>query len=280
MRKTTLFKNLLSRPGAVVTPVVYDALTAKIAQRLGFEALSVGGFAVAGVNYGLPDVGLIGLSEMAEAVGRIANSVALPVFADADGGYGNERNVAFTVGVYERVGAASLFIEDQEHPKRCGHMNGKKLISAPEMAGKIGAAVSARSDQDFVICARTDGIAVEGFEAAISRAKTYIEAGADMIFVEAPEGVDQLREIPKRITEVPLLVNMLEGGKTPLCTKEELEGMGYKMIAYPVTTLFAAAKAVEDSLRCLKEKGDTSSILEDQLTFQGYKDLVDLERYL
>lgn len=280
MDKRQKFKSLLTKPGATLIPVVHDALTAKIAENVGFEAVSVGGFAIAGVNFGLPDVGLLGLAEMSETIKNIVTATVLPVFADADGGYGNERNVAHTVQTYEAIGVASLFLEDQKHPKRCGHMDGKEIISVEEMSAKIRSAISARTSPDFAICARTDARAIEGLEGAISRAKAYIKAGADIIFIEAPQSKEELIEIPKRITGVPLLVNMLEGGKTPLCTKEELEQMGYKLIAHPVTTLFSAINATEQALQHLKDHGETEKLLPAMINFAKYKELVQLEKFI
>lgn len=265
----------LTKPGAIITPVVHDAITAKIAQKVGFEAVWVGGFGVAGATYGLPDVGLIGLAEMLEATKNIINATDLPVFVDADGGYGNERNAVYAVVQLKKLGAAGCFLEDQKHPKRCGHMEGKELVTTEEMCKKLCAV---KNIDGFLICARTDAIAVEGFDRAIERAKAYIKAGADMIFIEAPENMDQLIKIPKLITQVPLLVNMLEGGKTPLCTKTELGNMGYKMIAYPVTTLFSAVFAVENALKHLKDTGDTKGL--KMTNFAQYKKLVELERYI
>lgn len=273
------FRGLLTRSGATLLPVAHDCLTAKLVERAGFEAVATGGFATAGVFYGLPDVGLIGLSEMVEAVRKIAAATNLPVFADADGGYGNERNVAYTVRQYEAAGVASLFIEDQKHPKRCGHTDGKELISVEEMIGKIKAALAARSGPDFAVCARTDAIAVEGFTAAITRAKQYRDAGADIIFVEAPVDITQLKEIPRQITGGPLLVNMLDGGKTPILSKNDLEKMGYKLIAYPVTTLFSGLKAAAEALRYLKTNGSTLGWEKNMIGFAEYKDLVELEKY-
>ena len=271
MTKPQLFKKLVQEKKSLLTPVAHDPLTAKIAEKLGFEAVSMGGFAVSGVVYGLPDMGLIGLSEMVQALTNITRSTNLPVFADADGGYGNERNVAFTVREYERAGVASLFIEDQKHPKKCGHTSNKELVTVEEMVSKIKAAVGARGDPDLLICARTDAIAPEGFESAIVRAREYVKAGADIIFVEAPEDLDQLIAIPKLITEVPLLVNMLEGGKTPICSQGDLEQMGYKIIAYPISTLMASVKAVEEVLSVLKNQGDSRTFTNKLMNFSDYK---------
>ena len=278
MTKPQKFKQLLTRPGSVLLPVVHDCLVAKQAQSIGFEAVSVGGFAVSGVYHGLPDVGLIALNEMVSAVKNIVSSVDIPVFADADGGYGNARNVAHCVRQYAAAGVASFFIEDQKHPKRCGHMDGKELISPAEMVDKIQAAVSARPDPNLTICARTDAIAVEGFSKAIARARTYVKAGADIIFIEAPQNLKQLQAIPRLITQVPLLVNMLEGGKTPLRTKKELENMGYKLISYPVTTLFSALLASQRALLRLHQTGRTDPA--SMLSFPEYKQLVELDKYI
>lgn len=280
MTKATKFKHLLDQPGSILLPVVHDALTAKLAENIGFQAVSVGGFAIAGINYGLPDVGLLGLSDMTGVIRHIVASTNLPVFADADGGYGNARNVARTVNEYEYLGVASLFLEDQKHPKRCGHMVGKELISPTDMVSNIKAAVAARKDPDLTICARTDAIAVEGFAEAISRAKAYRRAGADILFVEAPENEQQLAEIPRYFAGVPLLVNMLEGGKTPLLPQSKLEKMGYKLIAYPVTSLFSAVKATLSALEFLHKNGISRHDAEHQISFSDYKRLVQVDKYL
>lgn len=278
MSKAKIFNNLLNQPGSIQIPVAHDCLSAKLIENAGFQALSVGGFAIAGVNWGLPDVGLLGLSDMVSVIEKIVRSVDIPVFADADGGYGNQRNVSLAVREYERIGVASLFIEDQKHPKRCGHMDGKELIPVDEMCAKIKAAKKAQTDPNLTICARTDAIAVEGFENSIARSQAYIKAGADIIFIEAPENIEQLGKIPKLITEVPLLVNMLEGGKTPILSQKELTQLGYKLIAYPVTTLFTALKSTHDALNTLKNTGIPSQ--QNMITFPDYKKLVQLDKYV
>lgn len=278
MSKTKLFKNLLNEPGSIQLPVAHDCLSAKLIENTGFKAVSVGGFAIAGVNWGIPDVGLLGLSDMTSIIEKIVRSVNIPVFADMDGGYGNTRNVTLAVQEYERIGVASLFIEDQKHPKRCGHMEGKELISIDEMCSKIKASKSAQTDPDLTICARTDAIAVEGFEQSIARSQEYIKAGADIIFIEAPQDLNQLEKIPKLITDVPLLINMLEGGKTPILSQKDLTQMGYKLIAYPVTTLFIALKATQVALENLLSTGIPSQ--ENMLSFPNYKKLVELDKYI
>ena len=278
MSKPKSFKQLLNRSGSIQIPVAHDCLTAKQIENAGFQAMSVGGFAIAGVNWGLPDVGLLGLSDMTSVIEKIVQSVDIPVFADADGGYGNPRNVAMTIREYERIGIASLFIEDQKHPKKCGHIDDKEIITGEEMCAKIRAAKHAQSDPNLTICARTDAIAVEGFDLTIARSQSYIKAGADIIFIEAPENLEQMEKIPKLVIGVPLLINMLEGGKTPILTQKELEQMGYKLIAYPVTTLFTALKSTHEALHKLKTAGMPSQA--SMLTFSDYKKLVQLEKYL
>ena len=278
MSKSKIFKNLLNQSGSVQIPVAHDCLSAKLIENTGFKALSVGGFAIAGVNWGFPDVGLLGLSDMTSVIEKIVRCVDIPLFADMDGGYGNARNVTLAVHEYERIGVASLFIEDQKHPKRCGHMDGKELITIDEMCAKIMAAKKAQTDPDLTICARTDAIAVEGFDNSIIRSQKYIQAGADIIFIEAPESTGQLENIPKLITQVPLLVNMLEGGKTPILSQKELTQMGYKLIAYPVTTLFSALKNTQNALNSLKETGIPSQ--SNMITFPEYKNLVQLDKYI
>jgi 2-methylisocitrate lyase-like PEP mutase family enzyme len=268
----------LSKSKTIITPVVHDALTARIAEKLNFEAVWVGGFAVAGATYGLPDIGLTGLAELLAATRNIINAVNIPVLVDADNGYGNERNAAYTVSQLQKIGAAGCFIEDQKSPKRCGHLNGKELVTVQEMIAKLKAVNRIKKSSGFILCARTDAIAVEGLDKAIARAKAYIKAGANLIFIEAPETLDQLREIPRRVTEAPLLVNMLEGGKTPICSRTQLEKMGYKMIAYPVTTLFSAVMAVEISLKYLKNHGHTRGL--PMISFSDYQKLVGINQFL
>ncbi|HLE07042.1 MAG TPA: oxaloacetate decarboxylase [archaeon] len=278
--KSRKFRKLLGEPGAVLMPVAHDAITAKIIEKLGYKTLAVGGFATAAVNYGLPDLGLIGLKEIAEATKNISSAVDLPILADADGGYGNEVNMSRTIRELEISGAAAIFIEDQEHPKRCGHLDGKILISKENMVRKIKSALKSRAGSDLVIIARTDAIAVEGLESAIDRAHAYAEAGCDVIFVEAPRSKEELARIANEIKEVPLLVNMLDGGKTPILSKAELEKMGYKIIAYPVTTLLASIKAIEAVLEKLKRDGSTENCKSDLCDMNHFRELVDLKGWL
>jgi methylisocitrate lyase len=270
MSRATVFRKTLKQKG-VLMPVVYDALTAKIAQQEGFSCIGIGGFAIAGAQYGAPDFGQIGLTDILPFAQKIIQAVKIPVFVDADTGYGNENAVKKTVAAYEKLAAAGLFIEDQKWPKSCGHMSQKKeLITTKEMCLKIKAAISAKKDHDFIICARTDARQVEGsLEAALHRAKSYIKAGAEMIFIEAPPTISELKIIGQTVSEVPLLVNMLEGGKTPILSQKDLAGLGFTLIAHPVSVLFSNFVASRNILRHLKTKG----------TSKGFLPMVDLEAY-
>ncbi|MEY8843171.1 oxaloacetate decarboxylase, partial [Cribrihabitans sp. XS_ASV171] len=218
----------------LVAPGVYDGLTASLAEAAGFEALYLSGAAVAYTRLGRPDIGLTTASEMADTMALIADRTALPVIIDADTGFGNALNAQRTMRVYERAGAAALQVEDQTYPKRCGHLSDKSLVPAAEMAGKVAAMADARLSEDTLIIARTDAIAVEGFEAAIDRAETYLQAGADVLFIEAPQSREQLGEIARQFAgRVPLLANMVEGGATPITGAQDLEEQGYSIVIFP-----------------------------------------------
>ena len=222
----------LNRAPAVLAPGVFDALSAALAEQAGFEALYLSGASIAYTALGRPDIGLVSMTEVAEVLGRIRERVALPVIVDADTGFGNALNVQRVVRLFERAGATVIQLEDQSFPKRCGHLQGKSLISAGEMAGKVRAAVDARDRA--LIMARTDAIAVEGFDAALDRAERYLEAGADILFIEAPEDAAQMQAITARFAaRVPLLANMVEGGRTPLAATDELSALGYRLVIFP-----------------------------------------------
>jgi 2-methylisocitrate lyase-like PEP mutase family enzyme len=267
-------RELLARPGALMAPGVADALVARLVARHGFDAVYMTGAGTTAVRLGMPDVGLLTMSEMVDNAGRIAEASGLPVVADADTGYGGVLNVRRTVQAYERAGVAGVHIEDQEMPKRCGHLLGKVLVPAEEMAAKIRAAVDARVDKDFVIIARTDAIAVEGFEKALDRAALYREAGADILFVEAP-GPDQLPQIAPRL-KAPLLYNMATSGKTPFLKKEEIEKLGFKLIIYPNWCVLAAIRAVSHVLETLKRDGTIAGIAGDVPSFREFFDLLGM----
>ncbi len=279
MKKTTRLRNLLKKPGIIVAPGAHNAFTAKIIEQTGgFQAVYMTGSGAAMSLLGEPDVGLLTMTEMVTQARNIANAVSLPVIADADTGYGNAINVGRTVREYERAGVAAIHIEDQITPKKCGHFEGKQVISQNEMVGKIRAAVDAREDPDFVLIARTDARAVLGLEKAIERAQAYVEAGADVIFVEAPQSLEELKIIVRSIN-VPILVNMDEGTKTPLLTVRELEEMGYKIVIFPRSAPSAAAKAIQELMKVLKETGTTQSFTGRIVTFEERNQITGLARY-
>ena len=257
-------------------PVAHDALTARIIEKVGFKAFSLGGFSIAASRLGLPDLSILSFTEMLESVRNLADSVSIPMLADADTGYGGIFNVARTVKEYEKAGAALLFIEDQKFPKRCGHMSGKEVIPVEEMMTKIRAAISSRQDPDFLIVSRTDSRTTHNLAEAIDRSKKYVEAGADIVFIEAPESLEELKIIAQGITQVPLLVNMLEGGKTPLLPQKDLEQMGYKLIAWPISTLLTTVTAVTELMQELKNTGTTQGMSKNLAEFSQIKELLGI----
>src|SRR5437868_5992726 len=228
----TLLTRLARKP-IVIAPGVYDAFTALVASQAGFETLYVSGAAIAYTKLGRPDIGLVSMSKVADTIALIRDRVGAHLIVDADTGYGNAINVVRTVRSFERAGANAIQLEDQDFPKRCGHLDGKALIAADEMVGKIKAALDARASADTLVIARTDAVAVEGFERAIERATRYEEAGADMLFVEAPKSRDELARIAKALAKVPLMANMVEGGKTPILPAAELEAIGFALVIFP-----------------------------------------------
>ena len=236
----------------LLAPGVYDALSALLAEKAGAEAAYLSGASIAYTRFGRPDIGLVTMTEVADVIAAIADRVSIPLIVDGDNGFGNALNVQRTIRVFERAGAAAIQLEDQTLPKRCGHLSGKTLIGAGEMTGKIRAACDARVSDDTLIVARTDAIAVEGFEPALERAERYLEAGADILFVEAPRSVEEMRAITARFAgRAPLLANMVEGGSTPLMTADELGALGYRVAIFPggaVRFLAAAGAAYYDSL--------------------------------
>jgi methylisocitrate lyase len=277
-KKSTLFRNLLTRPGIIVAPGVYDALSARICEMAGFEAVQHSGYGTAAVQLGKPDVGLLTMTEMAAQVARIARAVDIPVLGDSDDGFGNALNAWRTTQEYIMAGAAGLFMEDQVSPKRCGHMEGKLLISTEEMMGKLKATIDARNDldPDFVIIYRTDAIAVHGIEDAIDRAKRALEQGVDMIFVEAMETLDQIERIATTI-EAPLMLNLIEGGKTPLLSYEEAEELGYKYVVPGLTTLFSAAKGMYEVMKRVRSEGVAMENKEKLFSFREFAEVVKLD---
>lgn len=275
LRPTTRLRQLLARPGALMAPGVADALNARLVARHGFEAVYMTGAGTTAVRLGMPDVGLLTMTEMVDNAARIAEASALPLIADADNGYGGVLNVRRTIQGYERAGVAGVHLEDQVIPKRCGHLAGKQLVPVEEMVAKIRAAADARSDKDFVLIARTDAIAVEGFDAAIARARRYREAGADVLFIEAPSR-EELPKIAPALPGSPLLYNMATSGKTPFLEKSEIERLGFKLIIYPNWVMLAAIKAASQVLATLKETGTIAGIAKEVPSFKEFFDLLGM----
>ncbi|MAG95691.1 MAG: carboxyvinyl-carboxyphosphonate phosphorylmutase [Rhodospirillaceae bacterium] len=260
--------------GILVAPGIYDGLGAALAERAGFRALYLSGASIAYTRFGRPDIGLVSMSEVADTLGLIRERCQLPVIVDADTGFGNALNVQRTVARFERDGAAAIQLEDQTLPKRCGHLAGKTLVPAAEMVGKIKAATDARR-HDTLIVARTDAIAVEGLEPALERAERYAEAGADVLFVEAPRDETEMASVCERFRgRVPLLANMVEGGSTPMHTAAELEAMGFAIVIFPSGLVRAQAKLTTEYFASLSEHGWNQPLKDRMLDFQGLNDLL------
>jgi len=266
-------RQLLAGPGYVITPGAYDTLTARLVQLAGFESVYLTGGGYSRAN-GYPDVGLLTMTEVVQWIARTVDTVEIPVIADMDSGYGNAVNVVRSVREYEKTGVAAFHLEDQISPKKCGHYEGKQLVTKAEMVGKIKAAVDTRRDQDMVIIARTDARAVEGLQAALDRMNAYLDAGADVGFVEAPQNAQELAAIPKAFSK-PALANIFEGGKTPPLPRRELEAMGYRIGIYPSQTHRAAIAASKKMLAVLKRDGDTAAIESELATFMDREDAVN-----
>jgi 2-methylisocitrate lyase-like PEP mutase family enzyme len=272
----TVLRRLLDRGEPIVAPGAYDALTARLIEQAGFDVVYVTGFGTAASLLGRPDVGLLGLGEMVDQVRRVVGAVDVPVVADADTGYGNAVNAIRTVQEYERAGVAALHIEDQVLPKRCGHMEGKAVVSSAEMVGKVRAAADARTDPDLVLIARTDARAVEGLDAALARAWAYREAGADMLFVEALRDIDEITVVAKELAGVPLVFNWAEGGKTPPLPFEQIADLGFALIICPISALLVATRAVSDALGALRRDGTPAGIVDEMPTFGAFLDTIGL----
>ena len=274
MTETTLRARLV-KPPIVIAPGIYDPLTALIAERAGFEALYVSGAAIAYTRLGRPDIGLVSMSEVVETVALIRDRVRTHLVVDADTGYGNALNVERAVRLLERAGANAIQLEDQDFPKRCGHLDDKTLIPAPEMAGKIKAAVDVRASSETLIIARTDAIAVEGFDGAVARAALYRDAGADMLFIEAPRQRDELARVVKQAAgKAPLMANMVEGGKTPILPARELQELGFSLVIFPGGIVRALAKTAEEFYRSLKTRGTTDPFRPRMFDFTALNDLI------
>ena len=277
MQTKPTWKQLLERERPLLLPCAHDALSARLIERAGFAAYSIGGFPLVGARHALPDVGLAGFGEISAGVRDIIAASRLPVLVDCDDGYGDAKNVARTVGGYEAMGVAAIFIEDQRAPKRCGHMAGKDVIDADTMAVKLRAAAAARRNPDTFIIARTDARAVHGLDEALRRAELYLKAGADGLFVEAPQTVDELARIGRAFADVPQIANMLEGGRTPMLPPPELFRLGFAMVAYPTSLLFRVARTIERALAELK--AGTLAIENEGVDFETFKEITGFARW-
>ena len=265
----TLKARLQKKP-ILLAPGIADPLTALLAQRAGAEALYLSGASIAYTRLGRPDIGLVSMSEVVETIQLVRDRVATPLIVDADNGYGNALNVQRTVRLFERAGASAIQLEDQSYPKRCGHLREKRLISAREMAGKIKAACDARADAGTLIIARTDAVAVEGFEAALERAALYRDAGADVLFVEAPGSTTQLKDIPRQLADgIPLMANMVEGGMTPMVNAKGLQEMGFSLVIFPGGVVRAMAHAAAAFYATLMNDGGSDAFRNQMFDFQG-----------
>jgi len=277
MQNRPTWKELLSRGEPLLLPCAHDALSARLIERAGFSAYSVGGYALVGARHALPDIGLAGFGEMSAGIRDIMAASSLPVLIDCDDGYGDVKNVARTISAYEAMGVAAIFMEDQRAPKRCGHMAGKDVIEADAMARKLAAAAAARRGDLFII-ARTDARAVHGLDDALRRAELYLKAGADGLFIEAPQTADELAQIGRAFQGVPQLANMLEGGgRTPVLPPAELYRLGFAMVAYPTTLIFRVARTIEKALADLKAGKPANA--GEAVDFEAFKDITGLARW-
>lgn len=270
-------RELLAGPGAVVAPGAYDALSARLVEQAGFDVVYMTGFGTTASLIGRPDVGLLSATEMVDNARRIVAGVDVPVIADADTGYGNAVNVVRTVQAYEQAGVAGLHLEDQVHPKKCGHMSGKAVIGVDEMVGKIRAAVAARRDPDLLLIARTDAAAVLGLDDAIARARAYADAGADVLFVEAPTSSVDVERVAAELSGVaPLVFNWAEGGRTPPISLERIAELGFSLVLYPIGTLLAATAGIRALLATLRADGVPSAAMPGLPSFDEFTDLIGL----
>ncbi|HLL57405.1 MAG TPA: isocitrate lyase/PEP mutase family protein [Rubrobacteraceae bacterium] len=269
-------REMLAGPAPVLAPGAYDALSARLVEEAGFGAVYMTGLGTAASSLGRPDVGLLTMSEMVDHARRMVKAVEVPVIADADNGYGNPINVIRAVQEYEAAGVSAIHIEDQVFPKKCGHMEGKEVVSASEMVEKVGAAVEARRSEEFVIIARTDARAVEGIESAVERARRYREAGADLLFVEAPQSEAEISTVAEAFPDVPLLFNWVESGKTPPVPLERLMELGFRLIIFPVSTLLAVTVSMKEVLAKIKADGTPIQAMERLLPLGDFIDLIGL----
>ena len=279
MRATTKFRQLLEQPGIIMAPGAYDCLTAKLIETAGFPAVYMTGAGTSVARLGYPDLALATMTEMLDNASQISSIVDVPVIADADTGYGGVLNVRRTVRQYERSGVAALHLEDQDFPKRCGHLDDKRVIPVEDMVQKIHAAVDARTDDDFTIIVRTDALAVTGWDDSMSRCEEYVKAGADVLFVEALRTPEQVERAGRELS-VPLLYNYVETGKSPLLSAQELERFGFKIVIFPASALLTAMQAVQQTLANLKQQGTTAHLVENMSSLQDCFEAVGLSEML
>lgn len=279
MSASQKLRELLARPEIIIVPGVYDCLSAKLAEQAGFEVAATSGFAIAASTLGLPDYGFLTATETFYSVGHIVQSINIPLIADLDTGYGNALNVMRTVKDAVRLGLAGVILEDQEWPKKCGHFEGKRVISSTEHAGKIRAAVEARGDSELVIIARTDARGVLGLEEAITRGQLYINSGADVLFVEAPQSLEELQTIISAFPNTPLVANIVEGGKTPEISTADLQKLGFKIVFFPLTALMAATQVMSACFQHLKQQGTTANF-PGLMEFRDFQELMGVPQYL
>jgi 2,3-dimethylmalate lyase len=275
-KPTRSLRELLAAPGIICSLGAHDVLTALIIEQAGFETVFIGGFGASASMLGLPDLNFLTMTEMADAVRRMASRLRIPVIADGDTGHGDLHNVQRTVTTFELAGAAGILLEDQVAPKRCGHMSGKQVVAVSEMTEKLQAAVAARQNPDFVLIARTDARAVEGLDAALERASAYRDAGADVLFVEAPQSEDEIVAVAEAFPDVPLLFNWVERGMTPMLPLERIAELGFALVLFPVATLFSATAGMQRYLGELRRTGTPLSALDDATPFDDFTDLVHL----
>ena len=273
-----LRKLINNKTKPLVIPGVYDAIGAKIAQKVGFDAMFQTGYGTSATLLGMPDYGFIGAAETLDNARRISNAISVPLIVDIDTGYGNALTVRKLIQELQSVGVSGVFLEDQKWPKRCGHMKGKDVIPKEEYAEKLQSAIDAKSNKDFIIVARTDARATEGLDKAIERGNYYKKLGADVIFVEAPKSLDEMKKIGKSIN-APLVANMIEGGATPINSAAKLNKMGYKIILYPLSILYANTFATLKILHELKNKGTTIKLKNNLVRFNQFNDIVELSKY-
>ena len=274
--KSGLLRKLIAGRETIVAPGAYDALTARIIEQAGFPAIYMTGFGTSASLLGRPDVGLLTMSQMVDNARRMTQAVDVPLIADADTGYGNALNVIRTVQEYELAGVSAIHIEDQITPKKCGHMENKQVIAASEMVEKIHAAIEARTSPDFLIIARTDARAVEGLDSALRRARRYREAGADVLFVEAPQNEHEVARVASELADAPLLFNFAEGGKTPPMPLDRLRELGYRIVIFPIGALLAATTAVRKLVAEIQAHGTPAALLSEMISFQEFNQMIGL----